>query len=69
MSITNPDSAAHMVLLNYVLLNIIWEHTGKKDNIAAKRRGTSWNGNHPEKWSIPISAIVWSTFSQSGIPP
>jgi predicted transposase YbfD/YdcC len=44
MSITDPDGAAHMALFNRVCLNIIRQHKGKKDSMAAKRRGAAWNG-------------------------
>lgn len=45
MKITDPDGAAHMALFNRVCLNIIRQHTGKKDSMAAKRRAAAWNGD------------------------
>jgi predicted transposase YbfD/YdcC len=45
MNITDPDGAAHMALFNRVCLNIIRQHTGKKDSLAAKRRAAAWNGD------------------------
>lgn len=45
MNITDPDGATHMALFNRVCLNIIRQHKGKKDSMAAKRRGAAWNGD------------------------
>lgn len=45
MKITDPDGAKHFALMNRVCLNIIRQHKGKKDSIAAKRRGAAWNGD------------------------
>lgn len=44
MRVTDQDGAAHMALFNRVCLNIIRQHKGKKDSMAAKRRGAAWNG-------------------------
>lgn len=41
MKITDPDGAKHVALMNRVCLNIIRQHQGKKDSIAAKRRGAA----------------------------
>lgn len=34
-----------MALFNRVCLNIIRQHTDRKDSMAAKRRGAAWNGD------------------------
>jgi hypothetical protein len=44
MKVSDPDGATHMALFNRVCLNIIRQHQGKKDSMAAKRRGAAWNG-------------------------
>lgn len=44
VKISDPDGAAHIALFNRVCLNIIKQHKGKKDSMAAKRRGAAWNG-------------------------
>ncbi len=45
VKITDPDGAAHIALFNRVCLNIIKQHNGRKDSMAAKRRGAAWNGD------------------------
>jgi len=41
--IRDPDGAKHTALFNRVCLNIIRQHTGKKDSIKGKRRAAAWN--------------------------
>jgi predicted transposase YbfD/YdcC len=43
MTISTENGAAHVALFNRVALSVIKQHTGKKDSIAAKRRGAAWN--------------------------
>jgi predicted transposase YbfD/YdcC len=43
MTISAQNGAAHVALFNRVALSVIKQHTGKKDSIAAKRRGAAWN--------------------------
>jgi predicted transposase YbfD/YdcC len=45
LTVSDPDGASHMALFNRVCLNIIRQHTGRKDSMAAKRRGAAWNGD------------------------
>ncbi|WP_188503296.1 ISAs1 family transposase, partial [Lacimicrobium alkaliphilum] len=44
LKVSDPTGAKHLALFNRAGLSIIKQHRGKKDSIAAKRRGASWSG-------------------------
>jgi len=43
LKVKDPDGANHLALFNRVSLNIIKQHQGKKDSMAAKRRQAAWS--------------------------
>ena len=43
LKVSDPDGAKHLALFNRVALNIIKQHQGFKDSLAAKRRKAAWN--------------------------
>ena len=43
LKIKDPDGAKHLALFNRLALNIIKQHQGKSDSMAAKRRRAAWN--------------------------
>ncbi len=45
LKVSDPTGARHIALFNRACLNLIRQHKGKKDSIAAKRRGAAWNSN------------------------
>lgn len=45
LKLSDPTGAKHFALFNRVCLSIIKQHQGKKDSMAAKRRGAAWNGD------------------------
>lgn len=45
LKISDPDGAAHFALFNRACLNLIKQHKGKKDSMAAKRRRAAWSGD------------------------
>lgn len=46
LKVKDPDGAAHLAAFNRAALNVIKQHQGAKDSLAAKRRRSGWSGEY-----------------------
>jgi predicted transposase YbfD/YdcC len=45
LKISDPDGAKHVALLNRACLNMLRQHSNKKESLASKRRKACWSGD------------------------